>query len=139
MLSNRSMPRARVIPELAYPDVGEAADWLCAAFGFKVRLRIANHRAQLNVDDDGAIVVTERSSEPGDVGTAHSVMVRVEDVDTHYVRATEHGAIVIRPPVEYPYGEKQYTVRDFGGHYWTFSESVADVDPRTWGGVPGEP
>jgi uncharacterized glyoxalase superfamily protein PhnB len=41
MLVNRSMPRCTVIPELAYPDVGEAIDWLCNAFGFTLRLRIA--------------------------------------------------------------------------------------------------
>jgi uncharacterized glyoxalase superfamily protein PhnB len=41
MLVNRSMPRCTVIPELASPDVGEAIDWLCNAFGFTLRLRIA--------------------------------------------------------------------------------------------------
>ena len=34
MLSNRSIPRATVIPVLAYPDVNQAAAWLCDAFGF---------------------------------------------------------------------------------------------------------
>ena len=138
MLSNRSMPRCTVIPELAYADVGEAADWLCAVFGFSLRLRIANHRAQLNVYGDGAMVVTERRGDSGDVEVAHSVMVRVEDVDAHYERAKSLGAPVVGPPVEYPFGEKQYTVRDLGGHYWTFSQSVADVDPRSWGGMPGD-
>ena len=58
MLTNRSMPNCSVIPELAYPDVGAAVEWLCEAFGFTVRLRIGNHRAQLNAGD-GAIVVRE--------------------------------------------------------------------------------
>ena len=49
MLSNRSIPSATVIPVLAYPDVNQAAAWLCDAFGFSVRLRIGNHRVQLNV------------------------------------------------------------------------------------------
>ena len=38
MLSNRSIPRATVIPVLAYPDVNRATTWLCDAFGFSVRL-----------------------------------------------------------------------------------------------------
>lgn len=59
MLANRSIPRCTVIPELAYPDVAEAIDWLRDAFGFTLRLRIANHRAQLNVGDC-AVVLTER-------------------------------------------------------------------------------
>ena len=58
MLSNRSIPNAIVIPVLAYPDVNEAAAWLCDAFGFSVRLRIGSHRVQLNVGE-GAVIVTE--------------------------------------------------------------------------------
>jgi hypothetical protein len=60
MLTNRSIPRCTVIPELAYPDAGEAIGWLCDAFGFTLRIRIPNHRAQLNVGD-GAVVLTEQS------------------------------------------------------------------------------
>lgn len=41
--TNRSVPAATVIPVLAYPDVVEATDWLCNAFGFTVRLRIGDH------------------------------------------------------------------------------------------------
>ena len=59
MLQNRSVPRSTVIPELAYDDVTHAADWLCDVFGFNVRVRIGNHRVQLNVGD-GAVVVFER-------------------------------------------------------------------------------
>lgn len=32
------------------------------------------------------------------------------------------------------YGERQYTAEDPGGHVWTFTELVADVHPRDWGG-----
>jgi uncharacterized glyoxalase superfamily protein PhnB len=144
MLANRSMPRCTVIPELAYPDVGEAAAWLCDAFGFTLRLGIGNHRAQINAGD-GALVVTQRhddeeaaggSSRP--VELAHSVMVRVDNVDRHHEQATRHGARVLRPPTDYPYGERQYTVQDPGGHVWTFSQSIADINPTDWGGTPGQ-
>jgi uncharacterized glyoxalase superfamily protein PhnB len=133
MLSNRSIPRCTVIPELAYPDVQQAADWLCEAFGFTVRLRIANHRAQLNVGD-GAVVVTARPTKDQAGDVAHGVMVRVEDVDRHHDRAKRHGARIARPPASYPYGERQYTAVDPGGHSWTFSQSIADVAPEDWGG-----
>ena len=136
MLANRSIPKATVIPELAYTHIGDAIDWLCAAFGFSLRLRIADHRAQLNVGD-GAIVLITRP--PGEMPQAitHAVMVRVEDVDAHCARARAHGARIVRPPTDYPYGERQYTVVDAGGHSWTFTQSIADVDPREWGGTPG--
>jgi uncharacterized glyoxalase superfamily protein PhnB len=41
---------------------------------------------------------------------------------------------VVREPETHPFGERQYTVADIGGHVWTFSQSVADIDPATWGG-----
>ena len=137
MLTNRSIPRGTVIPELAYPDVGDAAEWLCQAFGFTVRLRIANHRIQLNIGD-GAMVVTERRGAASEAVLAHGVMVRVEDVDAHHARAREHGARILEPPTDYPYGERQYTVVDPGGHSWKFSQSIADVDPSDWGGTAGQ-
>jgi uncharacterized glyoxalase superfamily protein PhnB len=33
------------------------------------------------------------------------------------------------------YGERQYSAEDPWGHRWTFSQTVADVDPRDWGGI----
>jgi hypothetical protein len=57
--SNRSMPESVIIPELAYPDVREAADWLCKAFGFEKRLLIGDHRAQLTYSK-GALIVTQK-------------------------------------------------------------------------------
>jgi hypothetical protein len=44
MLFNRSVPPCTVIAVLIHPDPGAAADWLSAAFGLTIRLRIANHR-----------------------------------------------------------------------------------------------
>jgi uncharacterized glyoxalase superfamily protein PhnB len=128
------MPACTVIPVLGYQDVGEAIDWLCSTFGFSLRLRIANHRAQLNVGD-GAVVITEQR-EPVSKDS-HSVMVRVENVDSHHDHAVQHGAHVLDPPADYPFGERQYTVEDFAGHRWTFSQSIADMDPKDWGGTPG--
>jgi uncharacterized glyoxalase superfamily protein PhnB len=106
---------------LAYADVAEATDWLCNAFGFRVRLRIADHRAQL-VLGDGAMVVTELGEADARAGAAkHSMLVRVEDADSHHEQAVRRGARILNPPTDYPYGERQYTAEDLGGHRWTFS------------------
>jgi uncharacterized glyoxalase superfamily protein PhnB len=136
---NRSLPPGVVIPELAYSDVTEAADWLCHAFGFVERLRIGNHRAQLTFGE-GAIVVTEQRVDPGatsselTIHTSHSVMVRVADVDIHRARAEQFGARIINPPADYSYGERQYTAVDLGGHVWTFTQTIVDIHPKDWGG-----
>jgi uncharacterized glyoxalase superfamily protein PhnB len=138
--ANRSVPPATVIPELAYRDVGEAAEWLCRAFGFRERIRIGNHRAQL-ILGDGAMVVTELgdAAAPDADRATHSLLVRVEDADAHRARAAAAGAKILDEPTDYPYGERQYNAEDIGGHLWTFTQSIADVDPESWGGTPVDP
>ena len=135
MLTNRSIPRAAVIPVLAYPDVNEAAAWLCSAFGFTVRMRIGTHRVQLNVGDGAVIAREMRDGEDASLfGHGHSITVRIEDADAHCTRARERGARITQEPVTHTYGERQYNALDFAGHSWTFSQSVQDVHPEEWGG-----
>ena len=139
MLSNRSIPRATVIPVLAYPDVNEAAAWLCRAFGFRVRLRIGDHRVQMNVGD-GAVILRELRAHESEtaLGGGHSITVRVEDADAHCERARASGARITQEPATHPFGERQYGAEDPAGHQWSFSQSVADADPAEWGGTAVE-
>jgi uncharacterized glyoxalase superfamily protein PhnB len=125
------MPPGVIIPEIPYPDVNQAAEWLARAFGLMERLRIGNHRVQLTFE--GASIVATSSG--GTPVKPCSILVHVEDVDAHHDRAVEHGAQVQKPPADYPYGERQYTARDPAGHAWTFSQTIKDVDPADWGGV----
>jgi uncharacterized glyoxalase superfamily protein PhnB len=137
MIPNRSVPQSTVIPQLAYPDVRRAAAWLCDAFGFRVRIFIGDHRVQMHIGD-GAMVVTEQKTLGPQKNSGASLMIRVEDVDEHHERARRYGAVIIRPPQDYPYGERQYSAEDFNGYVWTFTESIADVKPEDWGGEPVE-
>lgn len=141
MNPNRSMPGAVIIPVLAYPDVAAAVTWLCEKFGLEERLRIGSHRAQL-VLGSGAVVVTQQHCPPASGPTdpisserSHSLMIRVSDVDRHHARAAKSGVSILQPPTDFPYGERQYTAEDLGGHIWTFSQTTADIDPASWGGV----
>lgn len=135
MKSNRSIPSATVIPVLIYPEVQEAVNWLCAAFGFQERLRIGeNHRSQLSVGD-GAVIVGDvrndrRPPRPGEV--THSLMVRVEHARGHCERARANGARIVEEPRDFEYGERQYTAEDLAGHQWKFSETRADETPEEW-------
>lgn len=143
--ANRSMPESAVIPVLAYQDVTAAIDWLCSVFGMTERWRVDNHRAQLRCGN-GTVVVRELGGgtvryEPADTDWApvtHSLLVQVQNADEHYQRALRHGAQIVRPPEDFPYGERQYTVTDMGGHSWTFSQSIADVLPEDWGGTSAD-
>lgn len=132
---NRSMPSSTVIPVLSYPDVRAAVAWLVQAFGFVETLRIGDHRSQLAFGD-GAVVVTGGADATLD-GGGHSIMVRVTDAQAHHDRARAAGAQVSGPPTDHVYGERQYSAIDIGGHFWTFSQTIADVDPADWGGVAG--
>jgi len=122
---------------LTYDDIALASDWLCRAFGFRERLRIGDHRVQL-VFGDGAVILAagraDAGAAPSDAVT-HSVLVRVADADRHHEQARRHGAQILQPPTDYPYGERQYSAVDLGGHRWTFSQSIADADPASWGGT----
>jgi uncharacterized glyoxalase superfamily protein PhnB len=139
MIANRSIPSATVIPVLVYPDVRAAVAWLTDAFGFVERVRIGdNHRSQLRVGDDGAVIIAdvrgERRAPQSGVET-HLVKVRVADVDARFARAREHGARVIHEPTDYEYGERECTVEDPAGHRWQFTQTLRDVPPEEWGGV----
>jgi uncharacterized glyoxalase superfamily protein PhnB len=138
VIANRSAPPSSVVPVLAYADVNAAADWLCEAFGFRVRLRIGDHRVQMRFGD-GAIVAVGGGRAMGAEGSddatppTHSLLVRVEDADRHHEQSRRVGARILSQPTDYPYGERQYTAEDIGGHRWTFTQSIADVDPASWG------
>lgn len=138
MKSNRSIPASTVVPVLIYPDVRAAVAWLSAAFGFIERVQIGeDHRSQLSFGEGAVIIGDVRGQRfpPRSGEVTHSVMVRVGDVDAHCEHARANGARIVAEPTDFPYGERQYTAEDLAGHQWTFSETLADVAPETWGGV----
>ena len=131
MRYNRSVPPCPVIPVLRYPDPGAAAEWLGRAFGFTVRLRIANHRIQMRAGE-GCFTIAEGDAVPN---RSAMVQVRIEDAQAHYERARAAGAKILTEPTDHEYGERQYAAEDFYGHTWDFTETLADVEPESWGGT----
>ena len=131
MRYNRSVPPCTVIPVLIYPDPSAAAEWLSKAFGFTVRLRIANHRIQMRVGA-GCLTIAEGGEKPR---RSHITQVRVEDALAHCERARQNGAIIVTEPTDHIYGERQYNAEDFHGHRWDFTQTIADIEPESWGGT----
>jgi uncharacterized glyoxalase superfamily protein PhnB len=140
MLINRTTGSATVIPELVYPDVEQAIEWLCQTFGFTELWRAGRHRARLALGN-GVLIVADADpfygrTVPNKGGPhSHAVMVKVDDVDAHHDRARHHGAVILSPPTDYSYGERQYSVEDLAGHRWTFTQAIADLAPEDWGGT----
>jgi uncharacterized glyoxalase superfamily protein PhnB len=95
MRSNRSTAPCPVIPVLRYPDPGVAAEWLSKAFGFTIRLRIANHRIQMRAGE-GCLTIGE-----GNVVPNHSIIVqvRIEDAASHCERSREDASPGVTPNV----------------------------------------
>src|SRR5260370_42020249 len=87
---NRSAPTATVVPVLVYEDVAKAIGWLCEAFGFSERLRMARPdgrvmHAQLSIVE-GAVMLGAPGADfrpPRSNEVSQYVIVRVEDVDRH--------------------------------------------------------
>lgn len=132
MMPNRSAPLGNVIPVVAYPDVAAAVEWLGAALGFQVRLRIGTHRTQMWFGS--ACLVVGETGIHNQWATKSSVILRVLDVDASCACAVAHGARLLHAAKTHAYGERQATLEDFAGHRWTLTQTVEDVDPAAWGG-----
>jgi uncharacterized glyoxalase superfamily protein PhnB len=140
MLMNRSAPKATVVPILVYEDVAAALDFLTRAFGFKERLRAeyggSITHAQMDVGEcsimigkqGGPFRVPQDSSSVSQYATVH-----VENCDAHFATAKAAGAAILKEPQDMPFGVRQYTAKDIGGHWWTFSQNIRDVAPEEWG------
>jgi len=135
----------RATPMLSYEDVAAAADFAIDAFGFV-------ERGERRADDDGRITHVELERDgavvmfgwPGpDFRDPRShartcadakawlstpfvvdgVLVTVDDVDTHRVRAEAHGAEIVRELEDAPPG-RLYTAADPAGHRWMFLQPL---------------
>jgi len=139
MIANRSAPSAAVVPILVYEDVGKALEFLTRVFGFKERLRAewGGSISHAQMDIGGGSIMMGKQGGPFKVPSGDTVSqyahVHVDNVDQHFAKAKAEGATILKEPQDMPFGVRQYTAKDIGGHWWTFSQNVRDVDPSEWG------
>ena len=138
----------RMSSALFYQDAGKAIDWLTRAFGFEVRLKVEGDNGRIEhselVFGDGLIMVSSENPKSSDghrvfrspksIGGAstQSVMVFVDDVDSHCVRARAAGATIFNEPALHDYGEDHFADKSYGatdpeGHHWWFTQRVRDA------------
>ena len=107
------MPKIdRIIPLLVYEDIAKAHDFLVNAFGF----------------ESGGLQRTPEHNllAPASLPAAGGgLVVHVDDVDTHFERARTLGAHIESEPADQPYGQREYGVRDPGGHRWWFAQLLS--------------
>ena len=135
---NRSVPVNGVLPELYYRDADAALPWLERVFGFRENYRVPEddgriHTSQMFLGNCYFMLRYSRAGQlsPLDAGGAtQSLMVIVDDVDVHFQHAQQEGAKIISSLTDREYGERDYTAHDLEGHPWTFSQHIADIDPK---------
>jgi MerR family transcriptional regulator, thiopeptide resistance regulator len=120
----------RQISILVYADLEAAYHYLVRVF--------ALHPGELTRAGDGTVVHgmvhagngevwlhTESEqfglASPQRLGAATATMaVLVDDVDEHHRHAVGEGAIIRYPPIDQPYGFREYSAIDLEGHLWAF-------------------
>ena len=131
-----------VIPMIAYEHGPEAMDWLASAFGFReLDRRVEDGRLTHGEMETGKGVVMmatpslhyrgpRRHREECEIALGwHDVpyiidgfLVYVDDIASHFARATSAGATILSPLEEGQDG-RRYRAEDIEGHRWMFVES----------------
>jgi uncharacterized glyoxalase superfamily protein PhnB len=133
----------RISAAVYYDDAVAAIDWLVGAFGFEVRLKIlgnGGHVEHSELTYGDAVVMVGQAGAPGKpahrkspraLGGANTqaMMVYVDDVEAHCVRARAAGAKIVAEPATTDYGEDYWTDRGYEcedpeGHHWWFYQRL---------------
>lgn len=133
----------RISSALWYQDAAKAIPWLCAAFGFEIRLKVEAEDGSIEHAEltygDGVIMISEarktdkfpqiRTPAAIGGGNTQSLMVYVDDAEAHLAQARAHGATIVKELATSDYGEEYWTDRGYGctdldGHLWWFQQRL---------------
>lgn len=121
------MTETRIYPALKYDDAPAAIEWLARAFGFTKHMAAAGNNgtiAHAELRLGGAMIMMGSAGQPDPANPWSTeragVYVQISDIEAHYAQALAAGAEIVRPLADTPYGAREYSVRDPGGHLWSF-------------------
>lgn len=133
---------SQIIPMLAYENGAEAMTWLCKAFGFAEKVKMLDENGKLMHGElafgSGTIMLASPSDDyqsPKRHGelcelsakwyqspyVINGVLVYVPDVEAHYQRVKEHGAVFLSG-IETGGPGARYRVEDLEGQRWMFMQ-----------------
>ncbi len=146
MLKDTPQGWPRISSALCYQDPAAMIDWLCAAFGFELRLKVEGENGRIEHSEltygDGLIMVGgERDGSkrgwgiemksPASLGRCNTqtLTIYVDDADAHSATARAAGAIIVDEPAIHDYGDGYWVDRSYGaadpeGHLWWFTQRV---------------
>jgi uncharacterized glyoxalase superfamily protein PhnB len=136
-LTNRSEPRAHVVPIFRVANTREAVAWYARVFGFVDHLQTPEGiSAQLVLPSGGELLVWEARPRPRlpSHGGSPEILLKVEDAAGTLARAVENGATVVFDLRDIEAGERQATIDDVFGHRWLLTQTLVDTAPEQWGG-----
>jgi uncharacterized glyoxalase superfamily protein PhnB len=136
----------RLSSAIVYQNAAAAIDWLCKAFGFEIRLKIAGDNGRIEHSEltcgEGLIMVAQetpqserpwkrimRSPKSLDGATTQSIMMFVDDAEAHCAHARAHGARIVEEPATHDYGAEYWADRSYGavdpeGHLWWITQRL---------------
>lgn len=137
-MQNRSVPSDSVVPHVVYRSIPKACEWLTRVFGFIEHFRYGDPVSGIQMRLGEAIFMLHGpgndTESPMTLGFGTQMLtVIVADVDAHYARSKQQGAIIWEELHETVYGERQYGVKDLDSHRWIFSQHARDLSPEEWG------
>lgn len=119
--------RPNMFPALRYQDGPAAVEWLQRALGFVPHMVVPGPDgsvAHAEMSFGGGMVMLGSAPNPDPANpwstTAMGLYVRVDDVEAHYAKAKAAGAEIVMELYDTPYGSREYSLRDPGGHLWSF-------------------
>jgi PhnB protein len=117
-----------IVPVLACSDIAAEHDFLVRVLGFASggverspdgtvmhgEVCAGERRIWLHLTSEAAELAT-----PAALGGAcGGITIHVKDVDAHFKAVRGAGATIVSEPVDQPYGQREYAVRDPEGHTW---------------------
>ena len=128
-----------VTPYIIVDDAKAAIDFYGQAFGATEVLRLPMGdkigHAEIKIGDSHVMLADEFPER--DIrgpkargGTASSLMIYVDDVDTIYPQAIAAGGTEMKPLQDQFYGDRSGTLTDPFGHVWTVATHKEDVSPE---------
>ena len=135
----------RISSALFYDDAARAIDWLCAAFGFSVKIRVTGPDGRIEHSEltygEGLVMVGQvggkahadrphwRSPQSLGGATTQQLCIYVDDVDAHCAHARAAGAKITSEPSTVDYGadywsDRNYEAEDPEGHRWWFMQRL---------------
>ena len=130
-----------ITPHLVVRDAARAIEFYCRAFGaaelyrnaapdsksiMHAELLLGNSRFLLHDEFPERDLLSPLAYK----GTAITLHLYVDDVDTIFNRAVAEGAEVLMPLADQFWGDRYGIIRDPFGHKWSLATRLADLSPK---------